>query len=249
MIAEEEGKPMNIEVSRRHFMQLEGAGAAGSAISAFGFSEAEAQAAAHVKPFRLIETKEARTICPYCAVSCSMVVFAAPNKERNGKLEVTHIEGDSDHPVSRGTLCPKGAAAIDYIRSKTRVKYPMYRKPGTNSFERVSWDFAIDRIAKLMKEDRDANWIDRNKHGVTVNRWTTMAGREFFDERGRLADLQGRARPGHVTDRKPGKDLTRTDGVQFGPNIRSRWAIIASPTTSRPCSGHSRRRTKGSPLR
>jgi formate dehydrogenase major subunit len=166
---------MNIEVSRRHFMKLAGAGMAGSAITAFGFGEAEAQVAAHVKPFRLIQTKEARTICPYCAVSCGMMVFAAPSKTANGKLEVTHIEGDSDNPVNRGTLCPKGAAAIDYIRSKTRVQYPMYRKPGADKFERVSWDFAMDRIAKLMKEDRDANFIEKNKDGVTVNRWPTTA--------------------------------------------------------------------------
>jgi len=166
---------MNIELSRRHFMKLAGAGVGGSAIAAFGFGEAEAQLAAHVRPFKLAQTKEARTTCPYCAVSCGMMVFAAPNKENGGKLEVTHIEGDSDHPVNRGTLCPKGSAAIDYIRSKSRVKYPMYRKPGTDKFERVSWDFAMERIAKLMKEDRDANFIEKNKDGVTVNRWTTTA--------------------------------------------------------------------------
>src|SRR5215510_3817747 len=166
---------MNIEVSRRHFIKLAGAGAAGSAIAAFGFGEAEAQLVAHVRPFKLVNTKEARTICPYCAVSCGMMVFARPNPASNGKLEVTHIEGDSDHPVNRGTLCPKGAAAIDYIRSKTRVKHPMYRKPGSNQFEQVSWDFAMDRIARLMKEDRDANFIDKSNDGVTVNRWTTMA--------------------------------------------------------------------------
>jgi formate dehydrogenase major subunit len=166
---------MNIEVSRRHFMKLAGAGVAGSAITALGFGEVEAQVAAHVKPFRLTQTKEARTTCPYCAVSCGMMVFAAPNAANNGKLEVTHIEGDSDHPVNRGTLCPKGAAAIDYIRSETRVKHPMHRKPGTNKFERVTWDFAMDRIAKLMKDDRDANFIEKNSDGVTVNRWTTTA--------------------------------------------------------------------------
>jgi formate dehydrogenase major subunit len=166
---------MNIEVSRRHFIKVAGASAAGSAIAAFGFSEAEAQLAAHVRPFKLVNTKEARTICPYCAVSCGMMVFAKPNPENNNKLEVTHIEGDSDHPVNRGTLCPKGAAAIDYIRSKTRVKHPMHRKPGSNQFEQVSWDFALDRIAKLMKEDRDANFIEKNNDGVTVNRWSTMA--------------------------------------------------------------------------
>nr|PZN84521.1 MAG: molybdopterin oxidoreductase [Pseudomonadota bacterium] len=166
---------MNIEVSRRHFMKLAGAGVGGSAIGAFGFGEAEAQLAAHVRPFKLTNTKEARTTCPYCAVSCGMLVFAAPNQANGGKLEVTHIEGDADHPVNRGTLCPKGAAAIDYIRSKSRVKYPMYRKPGSDKFERVTWDFAMDRIARLMKEDRDANFIERNRDGTPVNRWTTTA--------------------------------------------------------------------------
>jgi formate dehydrogenase major subunit len=166
---------MNIEVSRRHFMKLAGAGAAGSAIAAFGFSEAEAQLAAHVRPFKLVNTKEARTICPYCAVSCGMLAFARPNPENNNKLEVTHLEGDSDHPVNRGTLCPKGAAAIDYVRSKSRVKQPMYRNPGSDKFEPVTWDFAMDRIAKLMKEDRDANFIEKSGDGVTVNRWPSMA--------------------------------------------------------------------------
>jgi formate dehydrogenase major subunit len=166
---------MNIEVSRRRFMQLAGAGVAGTAIGALGFGEAEAQVSALVKPFRLVQTKEARTTCPYCAVSCGMLAFASPNKANNGKLEVVHIEGDADHPVNRGTLCPKGADAIDYIRSGTRVKTPMYRKPGTNRFEPVTWDFAMERIAKLMKEDRDANFVEKNAAGVTVNRWTSTA--------------------------------------------------------------------------
>src|SRR5690606_24668794 len=71
-------------------------------------------------------------------------------------------------------LCPKGAAAIDYIRAETRVKHPMYRKAGGTEFEQVTWDFAMDRIARLMKEDRDANFIERNNDGVPVNRWPTM---------------------------------------------------------------------------
>ena len=161
---------MNIEVSRRHFMKLTGAGVAGSAISAFGFSEAEAQLAAHVRPFKLTNTKEAHSTCPYCSVSCGMLVYAAPSKEEPGKMEVVHIEGDVDNPVNRGTLCPKGSAAIDFIKSETRVKYPMYRKPGSDKFERVSWDFAMDRIARLMKEDRDKNFVERNSDGVPVNR-------------------------------------------------------------------------------
>jgi formate dehydrogenase major subunit len=86
---------------------------------------------------------------------------------------VIHIEGDPDHPVNRGTLCPRGAAALDFVKSPQRLKYPMHRKAGSDKFERVTWDFALDRIATLMKEDRDRNFIAKNRDGVTVNRWTS----------------------------------------------------------------------------
>jgi formate dehydrogenase major subunit len=129
------------------------------AVAAFGFGAAGKWS----NPFRCVATKEARTIC-HCSVSCGMRVFSAPSQSNHGKLEVTHIEGDADNLVNPGTLCPKGAAAIDCIRSKTRVQYPMYRKPGTKSFERASWDFALERIAKLMEDDRDAN-LHRKEQG------------------------------------------------------------------------------------
>jgi formate dehydrogenase major subunit len=59
------------------------------------------------------------------------------------------------------------------VKAETRLKYPMIRKPGSNKFERVSWDVALDRVARLMKEDRDANFIAKNNDGVTVNRWVS----------------------------------------------------------------------------
>lgn len=166
---------MNMDLSRRAFLKGASVGVAGTTLGAFGFGGVEAAHAASVKPFRLTQTREARSSCPYCAVCCGMMIFSAESKAEAGKMEVTHIEGDVDHPVNRGTLCPKGAAAIDYIRSKTRVKHPMYRKPGSDKFEQVTWDFAMERIAKLMKEDRDANFIETNNDGVPVNRWPTMA--------------------------------------------------------------------------
>ena len=180
---------MNMELSRRQFMVGAGAGLAGTTLGAFGFGEIEAAHALSIRPFKLALTKEARSQCPYCAVCCGMMIYSAESKEEKGKLAVTHIEGDVDHPVNRGTLCPKGAGALDYIHSKTRVKYPMYRKPGGNGFERVSWDFAMDRIAKLIKEDRDANFVEKNKDGVTVNRWLTtafLAGSSVANEGGWL---------------------------------------------------------------
>lgn len=165
---------MNMELSRRTFLKGASAGLAGTTIGALGFADSEAAYAAAIRPFKLAQSKEARSTCPYCSVSCGMMVFAKESKTEKGKMEVIHIEGDVDNPVNRGTLCPKGAAALDFIRSETRVKHPMYRKPGSNKFEQVSWDFALERIAKLMKEDRDANYIEKNKDGVPVNRWPTM---------------------------------------------------------------------------
>jgi len=178
---------MNMELSRRSFMLGAGAGLAGTSLGALGFGEIEAAHALSIRPFKLAQTKEVRSQCPYCAVCCGMIVFSAESKEEKGKMAVTHIEGDADHPVNRGTLCPKGAGALAYIHAKTRVKYPMYRKPGSNSFERVSWDFAMERIARLMKDDRDANFIETNRDGVTVNRWPTvgfLAGSSVSNEGG-----------------------------------------------------------------
>ncbi|MFX7804471.1 hypothetical protein ABTK17_19490, partial [Acinetobacter baumannii] len=74
---------------------------------------------------------------------------------------------------NRGTLCPKGAALLDFVHAPTRLTYPEYRAPGAKEWTRVSWDFALDRIARLMKDDRDKNFIARNQAGQTVNRWTS----------------------------------------------------------------------------
>jgi len=165
---------MNMELSRRQFMAGVGAGVAGTTLGALGFGDVEAALASTLRTFKLVQTKEARSTCPYCSVSCGMMVFSAPSKTEPGKMEVVHIEGDVDNPVNRGTLCAKGAAAIDFIKSATRVKYPMHRKPGSDKFERVTWDFAMERIARLMKDDRDKNFVETNKDGVAVNRWPTV---------------------------------------------------------------------------
>ena len=106
------------------------------------------------------------TTCGYCSVGCGMFIGV-----RNGKA--VGVRGNPDHPVNRGTLCPKGAALLDFIKSPTRVKFPMHRTPGSREWKRVSWEFALERISKLMKEDRDKNFIAKNSDGVTVNRWTS----------------------------------------------------------------------------
>ena len=100
-------------------------------------------------------------------------MYSNGNVAKGEKAEIIHIEGDPDHPTNRGTLCPKGAALLEFVHSKTRTLYPQIRKPGSDKFERVTWDYALDRVARLMKDDRDKNFIAKNSDGVTVNRWLT----------------------------------------------------------------------------
>jgi formate dehydrogenase major subunit len=162
-----------MDLSRRQFMKGASAGLAGTAIGAFGFAEAETAYAQTVRPFKLLNTKETRNTCPYCSVACGIIMYSKGDLTKGEKADIVHIEGDTDHPTNRGTLCPKGAALLDFVKSETRLKYPMIRKPGSDKFERVSWDQALDRIARLMKDDRDQNIVVKNNDGVTVNRWTT----------------------------------------------------------------------------
>jgi formate dehydrogenase major subunit len=162
---------MNMELSRRHFLVGAGAGLAGTTLGALGFGDVETAYAAVIRPFKLVGTTETRNTCTYCSVACGIIMYSNGNLAKGEKAEITHIEGDVDHPTNRGTLCPKGAGLLDIVHAETRLKYPMVRKPGSDKFERMSWDAALDRIARLMKDDRDQNFIAKNDAGATVNRW------------------------------------------------------------------------------
>jgi len=164
---------MNMELSRRTFLKTSGAGIAGTTLGAMGFSEAEAAVASQVKPFHLVNTTETRNTCTYCSVACGIIIYSKGDLRKGEKADIVHIEGDSDHPTNRGTLCPKGAALLDIVKSETRLTKPMIRKAGSDHFEEISWDAALDKIARAMKDDRDANFIAKNKDGVTVNRWVS----------------------------------------------------------------------------
>lgn len=158
-------------LSRRGFIQLTGAGLAASSLGALGFAAAGPALADSMRPFKLAHATETRNTCTYCSVACGILIYSLGDKAINATSDIIHIEGDPDHPVNRGTLCPKGAALLDVVHAPTRLKVPRYRAPGSNEFKEVSWDFALDRIATLMKKDRDANFIQKNAAGATVNRW------------------------------------------------------------------------------
>ena len=160
-----------MQLSRRGFIKITAAGLAASSLGALGFSGAGEALAASVRPFKLTAATETRNTCTYCSVACGILIYSLGDKAKNAVSDIIHIEGDPDHPVNRGTLCPKGSALLDIVHAPTRLKVPKYRAPGASEFKEVSWDFALDRIARLMKEDRDKNFIARNKDGATVNRW------------------------------------------------------------------------------
>jgi len=164
---------MDMKLSRRGFLKGAGAGVAGTTLGAFGFGDIEAAYAAAIRPFKLANTTETRNTCTYCSVACGIILYSKGDLRKGERAEITHIEGDSDHPTNRGTLCPKGAALLDTVKSATRLQTPMLRRAGSDTFERISWGEALDKIARAMKDDRDANFIAKNKDGTTVNRWLT----------------------------------------------------------------------------
>lgn len=159
------------EMSRRQFLKITGTTLVGSSLVLMGFSPTSALA--EVRQFKVARATETRQTCTYCSVACGILMYSLGDNAKNAERTIYHIEGDPDHPVNRGTLCPKGAGLVDFIHSESRLKYPEYRAPGSDKWQRISWDDALDRIARLMKADRDANFIVRNDRGQLVNRWLT----------------------------------------------------------------------------
>lgn len=163
---------MNIDLSRRGFLKLAGAGVVATSLGSMGFGEAEAQELALIRPFKLAMLNETRNTCPYCSVACGIIMYTKGDVHK-GQADLIHVEGDVDHPTNRGTLCPKGAALKDFVTSDTRLTEPKIRRPGSDRFEPITWDEALDKIARAMKDDRDENLVQFNEAGVPVNRWTT----------------------------------------------------------------------------
>lgn len=176
-----------LALSRRQFFKACTGGLAGSSLAALGMLPETALA--EVRTYKLLRSTETRNTCPYCSVGCGILMYSMGDGAKNAKSAIFHIEGDPDHPVSRGALCPKGAGLMDFIHSPNRLKYPEYRAPGSKEWQRISWDEAFTRIAKLMKQDRDANFVAKNADGITVNRWLTtgfLAASASSNEAGHL---------------------------------------------------------------
>jgi formate dehydrogenase major subunit len=151
-------------LTRRTFLK---AGTAGGAV-ALGFDLNEARA--EMREFKISRTTETRSTCPYCSVSCGVIIHTLGDRAKNASASVVHVEGDPDHPINRGTLCPKGITLKEDIQHAQRLTKPMVRRAGSDKWEDVSWDEAIAGIAKQIKTTRDRCFVAKNAKDQVVNR-------------------------------------------------------------------------------
>ena len=136
------------DLTRRQFLKVTGYSLVGSSLAVMGFSPEPALA--EVREYKLSRATETRNTCPYCSVACGILMYSLGDGAKNAQPSIFHIEGDADHPVNRGTLCPKGAGLIDFIHSESRLKYPEYRAPGS---DRV----AADDLGRCVRTHRQVD--------------------------------------------------------------------------------------------
>ena len=160
-----------MEVSRRTFIKVGLVGGIGG--SAFGFNLAPAYA--QTQALRISRTTETRSTCPYCSVSCGVIIHTLGDRAKNATAQVVHVEGDPDHPINRGTLCPKGASLEQDILNDRRLLTPQVRRPGSDRWDEIGWDQALDEIARKVKQTRDATFVASDPSGRTVNRCEGIA--------------------------------------------------------------------------
>lgn len=176
-------------ITRRQFLGASAAGAAGTGalgVSALGFDLTEAT---QVKQrLRIDGATVSHSVCPYCAVGCALLAYT--KQADDGRVELLQIEGDPDSPVNEGTLCPKGATSLELAVSRRRVPAPRYRAPGATEWSQVSWDFALEKLARNIKTSRDRTFVTSDGDGNVVNRCEGIAfagGAAFSSEEGYLA--------------------------------------------------------------
>jgi len=158
-----------MNVTRREFIQVSGATAAGIAVSGLGFDLSPVKA--HAQMLRTRYAKETTTICCYCAVGCGAIVHTS----KKGDGRVINIEGAPDHVINQGALCSKGASLAQLVENENRLTQPMYRAPYSKEWQVAPWSWVLNEIAKRIKQTRDAAFEEKNGKGETVNRTTAIA--------------------------------------------------------------------------
>jgi formate dehydrogenase major subunit len=159
-----------VNVTRRAFVRS----ATGAVVaSALGLDVRRAYAQS--QELKISKTTETRSTCPYCSVSCGVIIHTLGDKAKNVTAQVVHVEGDPDHPINRGTLCPKGSSLYHDILNDRRLLRPEVRRPGSDHWEPIPWDQAINEIGRHIKTVRDDSFITTDAQGRTVNRLESIA--------------------------------------------------------------------------
>src|SRR6202050_3521305 len=157
---------MHMELSRRTFLKSALVGGAGISLLGFDLTPAVAQ----LKELKIARATETRSTCPYCSVSCGVLIYTIGDKAKNVTPQVIHVEGAPDHPINRGTLCPKGASLHQDILNPRRLLKPEVRRPGSDHWEDISWEQALDEISRRVKTTRDGTFVEKDTQGRTANR-------------------------------------------------------------------------------
>jgi len=160
-----------METTRRDFFRIAAVGGAAATVFGFDLKPAYAQ----LRELKIARATETRSTCPYCSVSCGIIIYTLGDKAKNVTPQVLHVEGDPDHPINRGTLCPKGASLEQDILNPRRLLKPQVRRPGGTDWEDISWDDALSEIAQRVKKSRDATFVEKDAQGHTVNRCEGIA--------------------------------------------------------------------------
>ena len=207
------------QLSRRDFIKLGAAGTGAVGVTSLGFDLSEAVAVK--QNLRIGGAKEVHSLCPYCAVGCSVIAYT--KEDAKGHTQLLQIEGDPDSPVNEGRLCPKGATAMQLAVSSRRVDKPLYRAPGSDKWQEISWDQMLDRLAVRLKESRDAHLRGHRRQGQhgQPDRGHRLRRRRHLQQRRGLLRGQADAHAGSRAHRTAGQSLTRPDGRQSGGHIRA----------------------------
>ena len=174
------------QLSRRDFLKVGAAAAGAAGATGLGFDLARANTIKQT--LKIAGAKELHSVCPYCAVGCSLVAYTRQGAD--GKTQLLQIEGDPSSPVNEGRLCPKGATAMQLATSSRRAGKPLYRAPGSSKWEEKDWNFVLDKIAQNLKASRDRSFVGVDAAGNTVNRTEGVAfagGAAFSSEEGYFA--------------------------------------------------------------
>jgi formate dehydrogenase major subunit len=158
-----------VSLTRRDFLRASAAGVGpGTALgSLLGLGASLAPATARAQALRIKDAQATPSVCPYCSVGCATIVHTIEG-------EIVNIEGDKRSPHSEGCLCPKGAAIYQLHKNPNRATKVLHRKPGATRWEEVELDWAMDRVAGLVKKTRDETFVEFLEDGRLVNYTTAI---------------------------------------------------------------------------